>query len=395
MAGGVCYSQARNVVCSGGEGSFSTTFRTGVSASVGPAKRGSLSHRVCEAKLSRNGTILPIADEAWQVDIDVLGADLGLKMPVVAFQIKQSELDSAMTYEIYSLQKQPRLLRKITGGDFFRAADTDLDGSIEIWTGDASVSGFEGLSLDDLDFAPTIVLRFEKQRLIDVSSEFQSRYDLQIARLKSQISPQQIDDFRKSDGKLLTADMSPPSMENRHRLVATKVKVLEIVWAYLYSQREQTAWDALAAMWPSADVDRIRLSLSDARSHGIKSEIDGVTSSVPPRKIKHVFVYDTIVDRPTNDDDGSPRAPVLSVDSGPEPILLWSTPPVDNQQALPTAEKLMDLVIDSAGKVHSAKMVGDDDQSTIASSSEWRFVPAFRSGQPVASRMRLSVTPYR
>jgi hypothetical protein len=68
---------------------------------------------------------------------------------------------------------------------------------------------------------------------------------------------------------------------------------------------------------------------------------------------------------------------------------------VDNQQALPTAERLMDLVIDSAGKVHSAKMVGDDDKSTIAASSEWRFVPAFRAGQPVASWMRLSVTPYR
>jgi hypothetical protein len=231
--------------------------------------------------------------------------------------------------------------------------------------------------------------------LIDVSSEFQSRYDLQIARLKSQISPQQIDDFRKSDGKLSTANISPSAIEDRHRLVATKVKVLEIVWAYLYSGREQNAWDALAALWPPADVDRIRSSLSGARSHGIQSEIDGVSSSGPPHKIKHVFVYDTKVDRPSNDNDGSPHAPVLSVDSSPEPILLWSTPPLDNQHALPTAEKFMDLVIDAAGKVHSAKMVGDADKSVIDSSSEWRFIPAFRSGQPVASRMRLSVTPYR
>ncbi len=347
---------------------------------------------------------MPIADEAWQVDIDVLGADLGFKMPVVAFQIKKSDLDSDMTYKVYSIQKQPRLLRTITGGDFFRAADTDLDGSIEIWTGDASVSGFEGLSLDDLDFAPTIVLRFEKQHLIDVGSEFQSRYDLQIARLKSQIGPQQIDDFRKSDGKLSIANISPSEIEDRHRLVVTKIKVLEIVWAYLYSGREQNAWDALAAMWPPADVNRIRSSLSGARSHGIHSEIDGVSPSGPPRKMKHVFVYDPKVrrewlydpaDRPSSDNDGSPRAPVLSVDSSPEPILLWSTPPSDNQQALPTAERFVDLVIDAAGKVHSVKMAGDADKGVIDASSEWRFIPAFRGGQPVASRMRLSVTPYR
>jgi hypothetical protein len=390
-----CRSQTRDVVCNGGEGSFSATFPTGVDVSVGAVKKGPLSQRLCGAKLGWRNTILPIADDAWQVDIDLLGADLGLKTPVVAFQIKQSDLDVSMTYKIYSLQKPSRLLRTIKGGDFFRAVDTDLKGSIEIWTGDASVSGFEGLSLADLDFAPTVVLRFEKQRLIDVSSEFQSHYDLQIAQLKALLGPGQLDEFRKSDGKLSTANISPLATERMHSLVVTKIKVLEIVWAYLYSGREQIAWDALAAMWPSADLDRIRSSLSGFRSRGIDSETDGVSPGGMPHRKKSVFVYETRNEKPADDNDGSSRPPTLKLDSIPEPILLRTAPPSDNRQVLPTAEKFVDLVIDAAGKVHSAKMDSDTEKGLKDSSFEWKFIPAFRGGQPVASRMSLAVTPYR
>ncbi|MGA2414536.1 MAG: hypothetical protein ABSF59_08800 [Candidatus Sulfotelmatobacter sp.] len=78
-----------------------------------------------------------------------------------------------MKYEIYSLRKPPRSLRTINGGDFFGAADADLDGRIEIWTGHAgAVDAFEGLTPGEFDFAPTLALRFEHRRPVDVSSEF-------------------------------------------------------------------------------------------------------------------------------------------------------------------------------------------------------------------------------
>jgi len=41
-----------------------------------------------------------------------------------------------MTYKVYSLEKPPRLLPTITGGDWFSAADTKLEGRTEIWTSD-------------------------------------------------------------------------------------------------------------------------------------------------------------------------------------------------------------------------------------------------------------------
>ena len=132
-----------------------------------------------------------------------MGADLGLGSLVVAFQIKDTEADPRIQYKIYSLRQPPQLLRTITGEDYFSAADTRLDGSVEIWTTDAAaVNGFENLPRSAFDFAPTVVLRFEGKKLIDVSSEFRPYFDRQIATLRGQLDAQQLSDFKQSDGRL-------------------------------------------------------------------------------------------------------------------------------------------------------------------------------------------------
>jgi hypothetical protein len=93
-----------------------------------------------------------------------------------------------MEYRIYSLEKPPRLLRTITGGEFFTTSDVDLDGSVEIWTNDAAaVDGFENLALSELDSAPSVVFRFAHDRLVDVSAEFSSYFDDEIAGIRAGI----------------------------------------------------------------------------------------------------------------------------------------------------------------------------------------------------------------
>ena len=216
-----------------------------------------------------------VAPEAAQADIDVMGADLGLGSRVVAFQLKASETDPRIRYEIYSLSKPPQLLRTITGDDYFSAADTLLDGSVEIWTTDAAaIRGFEGLPLDALDPAPTVILRFEKKKLIDVSSEFRPYFDRVIKTLHSQLDARQLNDFRQSDGKLSNEHW----IENHQPqgLLATKVKVLEMVWCYLYSGREPEAWKTLAEMWPSSDLNRIHNAIVEAQAHGLRAQVDGI-----------------------------------------------------------------------------------------------------------------------
>src|ERR1700733_12577943 len=129
-------------------------------------------------------------------------------------------------------------MRTITGGSFFRAAATNLDGRIEIWTSDAAaVDGFENFQLSALDFAPPVVLRFEHRRLIDVGAEFPVQFDRKINTVKAQLGSQQLSDFKNSDGKL--SNTSSVASDALHELRRTKIKVLEIVWCYLYSGREE------------------------------------------------------------------------------------------------------------------------------------------------------------
>jgi hypothetical protein len=53
---------------------------------------------------------------------------------------------------------------------------------------------------------------------------------------------------------------------------------------------------------------------------------------------------------------------------------------------------LLDLVIDAAGKVRSAEPaeMAAYARGWIETALAWKFIPAFRDGRPVASRLRIS-----
>jgi len=360
---------------------------------VGAARNGGFATRACSARLGWGHQELPVLSRAAMLDIDALGIDLGLGSPIVAFQTKNSDADWFVTYKIYSLEKPPRLLRTIVGGSSFTAADTDLDGRIEIWTDDAkAVDGMDRLSVGELDFAPTVVLRFDKRNLLDVSSEFQSHFDRQIAEIRGQLDSKQLSDFKNSDSKLL----EPPSLpaEQMHRLRLTKIKVLEIVWAYLYSGREQEAWKALADMWPTADFERVRTALTNARGSGIRSQIDGAQSKPRFHVKKFAYIYETTGEPSGRSQDPmDPGSANIKADTKPQAILLRHL--VVGDTPLPQSEEKVDVVIDAAGKVRSVKTVGKQDSDLLNSCAGWKFIPAFKDGRPVASRMRLSLSYFR
>lgn len=389
------------MVCSAGFGSFNSNSTTGVAVSVGALKETGIARRACQAKLSWDNQELLLVPEASQVDVDLMNVDLGFGSPVAALQIKESEVDPLMTYEIYSLSKPPRKLRTITGADFFRAEDTILDGQIEIWTRDAgAVNGFEGIRLSAFEFAPAIALRFEDQRLIDVSSEFPSHFDRQIATLRTQLDADELNKFKNSDGKL--SSLSSLSVDELTSLLNTKIRVLEIVWSYLYSGREQEAWHALADMWPVRDFDRIRASILDARARGIRREVDGVSGlAAPARRKKRAMIYDNVTKTTQKvivNDEGGPddKMKIYQLDTQPQPIFLRRpAPPADVPAASLNKAVMVDLVIDSAGKIWSIKTVGEPNKDIIAASPEWKFVPGIKDGRPVASRLRIEVAPFQ
>jgi hypothetical protein len=407
-------AQGQRYVCSDGYGSFSSDFSTGVTVTVGAAKNGAFATHACDASLRWGKNVMRAVDGAYLVDIDVLGADLGLGVPVVAFQVKTAESDKQMSYRIYSLEKPPRLLRTITGGDVYKARDRYLEGRSEIWTDDAgAVSGFENLPLTSFDFLPTVALRFEKNRLIDVSPEFQPYFDEQIAQVKAQLSPEALNDFKNTDGEL--AVLSPRLLGNLHALLMTKIAVLEIVWSYLYSGREQQAWTALADMWPASDLDRIRTAILNTRAHGILSQVDGTAkpgvrppsedvAAIYRMKEKQVRIPSsgnlaTMISQAAENSNGvEDRSPVADTD--PKAIYLSMPLTETDQQTMQASHALLELVIDAAGKVHSAQIVNDahlgpTGDALIKASANWNFIPALKGERPVACKMRMMVSTQR
>jgi hypothetical protein len=203
------------------------------------------------------------------------------------------------------------------------------------------------------------------------------------------------------------------SADQMHRDLTTKIRVLEIVWGYLYSDREQDAWNALGAMWPPADVDRIRASILDARAHGIRSRVDGVSHELAPsRRPKHAMIFDRVtgkvsdatVDLP-HQGHGDPsmgsggsggsqdHMSSFEADSFPVQILMRRPPPPEGSEAAPVTEVAVNLVVDAAGKVRSAKVEGSPDKDLVGSTVGWKFIPAYKDGKAVASRLRMGVTP--
>jgi len=382
----LCQMPARNVLCSSGNGTFDAEFRTGVKVHVGAARNGELATRACSAKFNWDKQELLVARAASELDLDAFGVDLGDGVPVAAFQIKKLDTDCCMEYAIYSLEKPPRLLRTISGGEFFSASDRDLDGSVEIWTQDAAaLKDFENIALSELDFAPSVVFRYAHGRLIDVSAEFQPFFDDQIARIRARIPAQDLEDFKNINNKRTTI----PSISPRsHELRTVKIEILEVVWAYLYSGREQAAWLSLAEMWPAADVDRIRAALVNARASGIHAQADGTSSGAPRSKKKHTHVFDAV----------KKSGPASKLEVIPPKAILLDRPPAPEIQLQGSTdpEKLLDLVLDGAGKVRSAEPAGKmkwADSELINAALTWKFIPALKDGRPVASRLRLAVSP--
>jgi hypothetical protein len=353
-----------------------------------------LATRLCDGALSWDKGNLAIAASASQLDVDAFGVDMGLGVPVVAFQVKKSAAECCMEYKIYSLRTPAVLLRSITGGEFFSAADTDLDGRVEIWTDDAAaVKGFENFLLSELDFAPPVVLRLVRGRLMDASSEFQPYFDRKIAQERAKLNPLDVDDFKSSDGKLTSS--ASVSATHLFHLRSVKMKVLEIVWSYLYSGREEEAWHSLTEMWPAADVDRIRAAVLQARARGIRAQADGVSTEVHTGRELQTKIFDA-TKMPVATPEVTPKGldPKLEITT-PKAILMLRPPPANAMElGLAQTESQLELVIDSAGKVRSAEMVGAHlpDEGLMNSTSTWKFIPAFNAGRPVASRILLGVS---
>lgn len=207
------------------------------------------------------GKRMTIAYE-WALSLDpISGNDLnGDGIPDLVLAGYSGGLHCCYVYEIVSLERRPRVLhsfqnpvpikfeRQPDGTTLIRAVDGVFDYFI-VPHSDAVI--------------PQVLLKLQGNDLVDVSANYPDLYDREIQQARSQITSDELEKLRTADyrNKLYTDHVS------------TVHKVLTIVLDYVYSGREDKAWQALDEMWPAGDVSRIKSLILERRHRGLLANL--------------------------------------------------------------------------------------------------------------------------
>ncbi|HYG99392.1 MAG TPA: hypothetical protein VD837_09700 [Terriglobales bacterium] len=168
------------------------------------------------------------------------------------------------TYWIVALGPHPGRVREIHN-DSPLAFDR-VSSRVVITTRDGAFNYF-----DDLPHAfspmPTIFLQLDGKILRDVSAQFVSEYDKQISGVRQELTAESVEAFRSGPTPDLKAG-GPDTAE----WMQTKAAILSLVLSYLYSGRDQQAWNTLDEMWPASDRERISKLIVETRARGILAQ---------------------------------------------------------------------------------------------------------------------------
>jgi hypothetical protein len=169
-------------------------------------------------------------------------------------------LHCCYTSYIISLDRKPQLLHLFSNSSPVKF-EKQPDGATVIRSADGVFSYF--IIPPTQAVVPNVLLQMKGDQLVDVSSQFPELYDKQIEQARSELTPAAIASFRKADyhTKLFT-DQFP-----------TVQKVLTIVLNYVYSGREEKAWEALNDYWPPADISRVKSLILERRNRGLLANL--------------------------------------------------------------------------------------------------------------------------
>ena len=334
----------------------------------------------------RLSVVSPHGNDVFHVDartirVDLAGKDLnGDGVRDAAFQVEQGPKGACCaTYYVLSFGEAPHLLRKIEGGQFFSLEDRDRDKVYEIWgAGLEAFQDFDGLRPSDTAIVPTVVMRLEAKKLIDVGPQFQLVYDALISRLHARLKTDRARTFLASDGRL-----ADPRDSGNTELTETKAMVLGMVWDYLYSGRQQDAWTTLNELWPASDRDRVRALIEQKRSQGILAQVD---STAPVRA--DGCGPPLIASEAGKVGLGGVRAPKIV--STPEPQYTSEA-----EKARLEGTVVLWVIVGADGCAHNIRVersLGKGlDEKAIEAVRRWRFLPAQRNGVPVAVQINIEV----
>ena len=171
------------------------------------------------------------------------------------------------TYTIVGLGEGARVLRKIESRSPL-AFEKQADGSVLIHGLDSTLDYF--LVPHTMAVIPQVFLKMQGDNLVDVSSQFQAQYDHLIEAARAQLTSADIETFRQSryNDKMFTDQLQ------------TVQRVLIIVLNYLYSGREEQAWNALEEFWPASDHNRVKGLILERRERGLLKQLNAPTPAL-------------------------------------------------------------------------------------------------------------------
>jgi len=226
-------------------------------------------NRCVASVVTELGSQLVIArdwDLAW---LPAVGKDVnGDGLPDAIVEGYSGGAHCCWTYWFVSLGQPPEVYLKLENERDI-AIDTSTPGHTYIRTQDGAFDYFDGLCHACTSF-PTVILELQGEVLSDAGWSFVAEYDRDIAKARHEFE-------YEDDGEEFAAlSKYVPGLGAKYN--RAKAAALTVVLAYLYSGREDQAWQALDAMWPVNDRARIKDLILNTRAQGILSQ----TSTPPP-----------------------------------------------------------------------------------------------------------------
>lgn len=213
----------------------------------------------CRAVLTSSGGKQITIAEDWALSVDsISGGNLNADgtPDIIILDGYTGGAQCCYTYVFVSLGRTPEVIRALHN-QFPLTFERQGDGSTRI---DAKEGVFDYFLVPHQQAViPQLVLQMEGSKLQDVSARFAELYDKQIEDARSQLVPADLEKFRKSNyGDRLFMDQ-----------ISTVRPVLTIVLNYLYSGREEKAWQALNELWPADDVALVKSLILERRARGL------------------------------------------------------------------------------------------------------------------------------
>lgn len=216
----------------------------------------------CRAVLTtRFGRHIPIAYE-WALSVDpISGADLnGDGKPEIVLSGYSGGLHCCYVYEIVSLEHTPKVIHVFSSPSPI-AFEKQPDGTVLIRAADGVFNYF--LVPPQAAVIPQLIFRLDGNNLVDVSAKYPEIYDKEIAQARAQLTPEEAEKFKKSNFHATLYSDQVPAIH----------KVLTIVLDYIYSGREDQAWQALEQYWPENDLSRVRSLIMERRRRGMLANL--------------------------------------------------------------------------------------------------------------------------